>query len=227
MRIKRKKSAKPELESCNFFVDHPEEYKSNWHEQFPKKQKIHLELGCGKGGFISKLALDNPNTNFIAIDNKNEILALAKKKIETAYHSQNQEVHNIKLLSKEIMNMGSFFSHEDTVERIYINFSNPWYKNRHRKRRLTHPNQLNQYRNILMPAGEIWFKTDYKPFFKDSVSYFTECGFDIIYRTEDLHKSDFQGNIRTEYEDYFLERGTKICFLIAKKQEKEISPIIS
>jgi tRNA (guanine-N7-)-methyltransferase len=222
MRIRRKKSAKPELDSCHFFVEHPEDFKSNWHDQFQKRQKIHMELGCGKGGFISTLGLENPTTNFIAIDNKNEILVLAKKKIESAYQSQPRGVHNIKLLSKEIMNIASFFSSQDTVERIYINFSNPWYKNRHQKRRLTHPNQLNQYKNFLMPAGEIWFKTDYKPFFNDSVSYFKECGFDVIYITEDLHKSEFEGNILTEYEAYFLERGIKICFLIAKKRENHI-----
>ena len=102
------------------------------------------------------------------------------------------------------------------MERIYINFCNPWsQKAKHRKRRLTHPRQLEQYKTFLAPGGEIWFKTDDDSLFADSVHYFEECGFSIRYQTLDLHHSGFEGNIPTEHEAMFSEQGIPIKFLIA------------
>ena len=106
----------------------------------------------------------------------------------------------------------------DAVNRIHINFCNPWSKNTHRKRRLTHPVQLIQYNSFLAPGGQIWFKTDDLPLFADSVRYFEQCGFNVVYLTNDLHGSGFLQNIETEHEKLFSSQGMKINFLIAEKK---------
>ncbi|MGL4773786.1 MAG: tRNA (guanosine(46)-N7)-methyltransferase TrmB, partial [Clostridium sp.] len=102
--------------------------------------------------------------------------------------------------------------------RIYINFCNPWPKERHKKRRLTHNRQLEKYKTFLRPEGEIWFKTDDDPLFEESLEYFKESGFNIEYITYDLHKSGFKGNVVTEHEKMFTGMGIKTKFLIAKQQ---------
>ena len=105
---------------------------------------------------------------------------------------------------------------EDEVSGIFINFCNPWPKERHKKRRLTHPRFLSMYKKFLKDQGEIWFKTDDKGLFEESLDYFKESGFQVIYHTFDLHNSDFKENIMTEYEEKFSSKGMKIMFLIAK-----------
>lgn len=220
MRMRRKAWAKPALEACSFFVKNPTDYIGKWHTAFEKKQEIRLELGCGKGGFISKLASANPDKNYIAVDIKDEVLALAKKKIENEYALANLHTGNIKLMAYEIMLIHEFLNENDPVGRIYINFCNPWSRNTKKKRRLTHPVQLNQYKTFLVPGGQIWFKTDDLPLFEDSIGYFEKCGFRIIYLTNDLQNSGFEENIETEHEKLFSSQGIKINFLIA---EKEIS----
>ncbi len=217
MRLRKKKYARPSLEACDFFVAAPAENMGKWHTVFKKRQNIWLELGCGKGGFISRLASSKPELNFMAVDIKDEMLILAKEKIEKEYGALNSAPNNIKLMSHEIMLIGKMLDEHDIVERIFINFCNPWYKNRHRTRRLTHPNQLNQYKSFLAKDGQIWFKTDDTPLFKDSVGYFETCGFKLVYITEDLHNSSFDKNIVTEHEKFLLGRGFKINFLIAER----------
>jgi len=181
-------------------------------------QRDMVGTWCGKGGFISKLASTNPDKNFIAVDIKDEVLALAMKKIENEYALIGAETKNIRLMAHEIMLIHRMLDENDQIGRIFINFCNPWPKNRHKARRLTHPNQLNQYRTFLAPNGQIWFKTDDTMLFQDSIKYFEQCNFNIVYLTEDLHASGFEGNIETEHERMFLEQGCKIKFLIAEKK---------
>ena len=118
---------------------------------------------------------------------------------------------------ENLMQFSEYFSPEDRVERIYINFCNPWPKGKHKKRRLTHPRQLQQYRTVL--DGEIWFKTDDDELFEESILYFQECGFDIVFQTTDLHKEPDIQSFRTEHEAMFEEMGKTIKFLIARPQQ--------
>lgn len=217
MRVRKNPLARPALEACDFFVVSPIQNIGKWHEVFCNSREIWLELGCGKGGFISKLASSNPDINFIAVDIKDEMLFLAKEKIEKEYSLVNADTRNIRLMAHEIMLIHKMLNKNDVINRIFINFCNPWHKNTHRARRLTHPNQLNQYKAFLSSNGQIWFKTDDTILFQDSIRYFEQCDFHINFLTEDLHSSGFDKNIETEHERMYLEQGNKIKFLIAEK----------
>ncbi|MCR1952330.1 tRNA (guanosine(46)-N7)-methyltransferase TrmB [Clostridium sp. DSM 100503] len=217
MRLRKKPWARPELEACNFFITNPSENKGKWKQSFVNDNPIYLELGCGKGTFIAVHGSENEDINYIAIDIKDEVLVLAKRNIEKAYEDKNKEINNLKLMAQEIALINDIFSEEDVVDRIYINFCNPWPKERHKKRRLTHTRQLENYKNFLAQDGEIYFKTDDDELFDESIEYFKESGFNIDYITYDLHKSDFVGNVRTEHENMFSEQGIKIKFLIASR----------
>lgn len=183
---------------------------------FGNNNPIHLELGCGKGGFISKLAADNQNINYIAVDIKSEVLGLAKRKIEKEYNERGIEIKNIRLMSQNIELIDNMLSPEDSIDKIYINFCNPWPKTPYKKKRLTHGKQLIKYKKFMASGAEIWFKTDDDGLFKDSVKYFEENGFIIKYKTFNLHESGFEENILTEHEIMFSEEGIPIKFLIAE-----------
>lgn len=217
MRLRKKPWARPELEACNFFIVNPSEYKGKWRDSFNNDNPIYLELGCGKGTFVAVHGSENPNINYVAIDIKDEVLVLAKRNIEKAYNEKEIQVNNLKLMAQEIFLINDVFSKEDIVDRIYINFCNPWPKERHKKRRLTYPTQLEKYKEFLSKDGKIYFKTDDDELFYESLEYFKEAGFEIEYITYDLHNSDFVGNVRTEHENMFSEQGINIKFLIAKR----------
>lgn len=220
MRIRYKPWARPELEASSFYEDNPEEYKGKWKEKFKnKKNPIHLELGCGKGQFISRLASKNSNINYIAIDLVDAMLGLAKRNVEEEYKVQNKEVDNLILTRFDIERILLILNKEDNIKRIYINFCNPWPKGKHRKKRLTHTRQLEKYKEFLDDNGEIYFKTDDDDLFASSLIYFEEAGFEIVKRTYDLHsETDFWDNIETEHEKMFSEQGIKIKALIAKRK---------
>ncbi len=223
MRIRFKKWARPELEASKFYVDEPEKWKGKWSAFFARpEQPMHLELGCGKGQFISKLAVENPNINYIAIDLVDAMLGLAKRNVEQTYAEANIEVDNLVLTRFDIERILLILEEQDKVERIYINFCNPWPKGKHRKKRLTHTRQLEKYKEFLIQGGEIYFKTDDVDLFNSSLIYFEESGFEIVKSTNDLHgeSPDFWNdieNIETEHEKMFSEQGIKINALIAKK----------
>ena len=189
MRIRHKPWARPELEASSFFIKEPDALKNKWLSEYKTQQPFYIELGCGKGGFISQAAFLNPDKNYLAVDIKYEMLGLAKR------------------------NVGE----EDKADRIYINFCNPWPRMKHKKRRLTHPRQLMNYRKFLKDGAEIHFKTDDDELFEESLEYFRECGFEITYITYDLHNSGYEPNIITEHEKMFSDEGIKIKFLTAKK----------
>ena len=220
MRIRFKPWARPELEASYFYEDNPEEYIGKWRKKFRNKDNnLYIELGCGKGSFISELAFKNPNINYIAIDLVDAMLGLAKRKVEEKYNANNIKVENLILVRYDIERIFNIFNKNDKIERIYINFCNPWPKAKHKKKRLTHTRQLEKYKEFLVDGGEIYFKTDDDGLFDDSLSYFTETGFEIISKTLDLHKNDiFNGqNIVTEHEKMFSDEGIKIKALIARK----------
>lgn len=222
MRIRYKKWARPELESSKFYIDNPEEWKGKWKDFFDKKENpIHLELGCGKGQFISKLASNSLDINYIAIDLVDAMLGLAKRNVEQEYEEKKIEPSNIVLTRFDIERIGLILEEKDKIERIYINFCNPWPKGKHRKKRLTHTRQLEKYKNFLVENGEVYFKTDDEDLFTSSLLYFEESGFEIISKTYDLHSEPiFEHNIETEHEKMFSEQGIKIKALIARKMRQ-------
>lgn len=219
MRIRFKPWARPELEASYFYEDNPENYIGNWKKKFKNKDNpIHIELGCGKGNFISELAFKNNNINYIAIDLVDAMLGLAKRKVEEKYNNANRKVENLILVRYDIERILNILNKEDRIERIYINFCNPWPKSKHKKKRLTHIRQLEKYKNFLVKNGEIYFKTDDIGLFEDSLKYFESCNFKISNITYNLQSEDiFRGeNIITEHEKMFSEDGIKIKALIAK-----------
>ena len=221
MRIRYKKWARPELEASKFYIDNPEEWKGRWKEKFGNDNPIHLELGCGKGQFISKLAVENPNINYIAIDLIDAMLGLAKRNVETEYKEKDIEPNNLFLTRFDIERILLILDKKDEIERIYINFCNPWPKGKHRKKRLTHPRQLEKYKQFLKPNSQIYFKTDDDDLFNSSLKYFEDTGFEVIKTTYDLHAEPiFERNIETEHEKMFSDQGIKIKALIANLKEE-------
>ena len=217
--MRRKPWARPELEKCPFFIDKPTENIGNWSKWFKKTQPMHLELGCGKGVFISQIASENTGINYIGIDIKSEVLANAKRNVEKEFLQKGIEVDNVALTSQNIERIDLILSDEDIIDRIYINFCNPWPKKKHKKRRLTYPTQLEKYKAFLKKDGEIYFKTDDDELFDESIEYFKDSGFDIVYKTYDLYNSDVEQNFTTEHEIMFTQKGINIKFLIAKRAD--------
>lgn len=215
MRIRRKKWAREELEKAEFYIDNPSEFKGKWQEKFSKRQPLHIELGCGKGCFISNLAVNHKEINYIAVDMIEAMLGLSKRNIEKAYDFKYPE--NLYLIRANVEQILDVFDEKDSPERIYINFCNPWPKKKHNKKRLTHTRQLENYKKFLSPNGKIYFKTDSDELFDASLEYFKNTGFEIISMTYDLHSENiFEENIITEHEKMFSDEGIKIKALIAK-----------
>ena len=219
MRMRFKPYAHDELMAADFHVHEPLIWGGRWHAQYARpEQPFVLELGCGKGGFISQLACAHPENNYLGIDITDKVLILAKRKIEAAYQAAGRPIDNVKIMSTDIERIKGVITAEDTVSRIYINFCNPWSKNAgSNKHRLTHPRQLLQYRQLMDEGAEIWFKTDDDDLFRDSLHYFPAAGFEITWQTFDLHANEPDWNLRTEHEGMFTEMGIPIKALIARK----------
>ena len=175
MRIRCKPWARPELEQSHFFMAAPKEKRGHWAEEFGNGKPIWLELGCGKGGFASQAVVHWQDVNFIAVDIKNEMLVLAKRKIEAALKEHDLTDERVRVMIFNISHIEEAFAPEDRIDRIFINFCNPWPKGKHKKRRLTHPRQLEQYKPFL--KGEIWFKTDDDGLFEETLEYLEETVF--------------------------------------------------
>ncbi|MCI1951630.1 MAG: tRNA (guanosine(46)-N7)-methyltransferase TrmB [Clostridiales bacterium] len=216
MRMRAKPWATPELNACPFFLRDPFPLKNHWLEWFPVRQPLHLELGCGKGWFLAGMAPSHPKINFLGIDMKDAVLAPGKRKIEEAFGDR--PISNVALTAYDIERLPDIMGPQDQVERIYINFCNPWPRPRHHKRRLTHPRQLELYKTILSPNGEIFFKTDDDALFKDSLDYFEEAGFEIYEHTYDLHAENCPENVLTEHEEMFMQKKIPIKALKARRK---------
>ena len=203
MRIRYKKWARPELEASEFYIDEPETLKGKWKQQFERpEQPLHLELGCGKGQFISKLALENQTINYVAIDLVDAMLGLAKRNIEQTYQEAQMKPKNVLITRFDIERILLLFSKQDEVERIYINFCNPWPRGKHRKKRLTHSIQLEKYKQFLKENSEIYFKTDDDELFESTLIYLQESGFEMIKKTY----------IKNQFLRRILKQSMKRCF---------------
>lgn len=212
MRLRKKWWARPEMEASSLVITKPIEYKGKWAEVFGNNNPVYLELGCGRGQFVTENARNNPNINYIAIDLKDEVLIYVLKKLES------EELSNVRIIPMNIMGVGEIFE-QNEISRIFINFCNPWPKERHNKRRLTHTKFLSEYKKFIKPNTELWFKTDDTELFNDSQEYFKENGLAIEYLTYDLHNSDFKYNIVTEYEEKFTSLGMKTMFMLGRFTE--------
>lgn len=218
MRIRKKKWAEPELSVCDFFVKNPDEHKGNWKSAFKNEQPLYLEIGCGKGGFAGQLALQNPDKNIIAVDIKIDMLGVGRRTIVKLFEDSGREIDNLLLVNYNVEQLDNIITADDKIDRLFINFCNPWPRAKHKKRRLTFPRKLKMYKTFLKKDAEIRFKTDNDELFEESVEYFEQSGYEITYITRDLHSSDFEGNIITEHEKMFSDEGIKIKFLIAKQK---------
>ncbi len=221
MRLRHKKWAQPELDTCSFFVQHPDAFRGSWGSAFERSAPLELELGCGMGDFLADLSAIHPETNFLGVDLKSDVLGVAKRRLEAQYDGS--APRNVLLTAFDINRADLYFSQEDCFQQIYINFCNPWPKACHHKRRLTHPRQLTVYRKILSDNGFIFFRTDDHELFEDSLCYFDESGFSVCavdtYRESDsdikTHPFHLPG---TRYEKTFLTQGFPIYWLLAKKK---------
>jgi tRNA (guanine-N7-)-methyltransferase len=204
MRLRNKPWAEDKLmEYPQYVVHEPENHRGKWSELFAVEQPLHIEIGTGKGRFITEMAKANPNVNYIGIElQKSVIISALDRLIES-------ELPNCKLMNVDAAELGKYFAPGD-VDRVYLNFSDPWPKSRHEKRRLTFKSFLAVYEEILGKKGEIHFKTDNQGLFEYSLMSFSRYGLLLKYVSLDLHQSDFEGNIMTEYEEKFSSRGNRI-----------------
>lgn len=210
MRMRKKKNCGARMERCSqIWIKEPENYKGKWHELFGNNNPIHIEIGCGKGSFVRGMAQMYPDVNFVAVEKVEDVIVMAMEKAVEA------ELTNVLFTDMDAERIEDFFEYGE-AERIYLNFSDPWKKNKQAKRRLTHKNFLDRYKKILEPGKEIWFKTDNKPLFEFSLNSFCEEDFKLSNITLDLHNSGFEGNVMTEYETRFVELGQPIYRLQAK-----------
>ena len=215
MRLRRDRRAPEYLENDERVIQGPEAFKGKWQEKFGNQNPIHVEFGCGKGGFITQLAVRNPNINYIAAERAETVVYKACKKA-----NDNQDTpDNLRFLYFDVSNCKEIFE-KGEVERIYLNFSDPWPKKRHAYKRLTSRTFLEKYEYILAERGEIHFKTDNKGLFAFSIEEFSAMEWLMKNVTLDLHHSDMEDNIMTEYEKKFSEMGYTINRLEASKVKK-------
>ncbi|MGN7478022.1 tRNA (guanosine(46)-N7)-methyltransferase TrmB [Solibacillus silvestris] len=205
MRLKHKPWAADYIkEHPDVIIPDPENFKGKWNEAFGNDNPIHIEVGTGKGQFVLGMALQNPGINYIGIELFDSVIVCALEKIEAA-----KKPANLRLLKVNGEKLEQFFAKGD-VDRVYLNFSDPWPKVRHAKRRLTHEGFLKIYENILVDNGEIHFKTDNRGLFEYSLVSMNEYGMALKYVSLDLHANMPEDNIMTEYEEKFSKLGQPI-----------------
>jgi len=218
--MRRKPNLEPRLEKCaHLLVAQPEALRGLWLERFFRNSvpdslpfgALHIELGCGKGLFAVETAKREPDILFIALEKVANVIIIALERTEQ------EGLRNVRYINKPVDDLAEFFS-EGEVSRIYINFCDPWPAHRHIKRRLTERRFLEIYKQILLPGGEIHFKTDDLPLFEFSLNEFEQCGFLTFNTLRDLHKNGPVG-IMTEYETKFYEQGAPIYSCVVRNAE--------
>ena len=205
MRLKHIKNAEEIISKSKYLVKSPRENKGNWNKVFNNDNNIEVEIGMGKGKFIIEKAIQNPNINFIGIEKYDSPLVSAVKKLEEL------EINNLKLICLDALGIEEVFDHE--IDKIYLNFSDPWPKKRHAKRRLTSSIFLNKYENLFENEKHIEMKTDNDDLYNYSCESFIENGYDIV-KTD----TNYLDTIRTEYEDKFISLGKNINYISVVKK---------
>lgn len=211
MRLRHIKGAEETIASSPYVIQEPETKKGHWHEVFKNDHPIQIEVGMGKGRFIMELAAAHPDINYIGIERYSSVLLRGLQK------RAGLDLDNIYFLCVDARDLADLFAPGE-VDRIYLNFSDPWPKDRHAKRRLTSPDFMAVYGKILAPEGTVEFKTDNRGLFDYSLEAIPEAGWVITEHTFDLHHSPMaEGNVMTEYEAKFASEGKPICKLIARR----------
>ena len=210
MRQRNVKNKRDILNNSLYFINNPEEYIGKWNKLFNNSNPIYIEIGMGKGKFIIENALRYKNINFIGIERQDSILALAIKKVP-------ENLNNLKLINYDANNIEKIFDKE--IDKIYLNFSDPWPKKRHEKRRLTSPIFLEKYNSIFKNNNNIEFKTDNKNLFCYSIKTFNNAGYYIEDITFDLEKRQDLDNIKTEYEEKFTQLDMPIYKICVNKKK--------
>lgn len=213
MRLRYVDNAYEKIEEHPRLLAKPEQYKGKWQELFSKEQPLYVEFGAGKGGFVIGKSELIPDANFLAFERNAKVVYKSLAKLETIKHD------NFFIVCGDVTDVKAIFE-DCSVDRIYLNFSDPWPKDRHAKRRLTHGGFLDKYKAILKESGEVHFKTDNDDLFDFSVDEFRRKDWELILVTKDLHNSEFlEGNVMTEYEAKFSSQGKNINKLIARKRQ--------
>lgn len=209
MRLRNVKNKEQIINSSSYLIKYPKEYKGKWQIFFANGNPIYLEIGMGKGDFIIENAKKYPNINFIGIEKYDSVIVRALQKLE------NEDLINLKLIRIDAKFLDELFFHE--IDRIYLNFSDPWPKKRHTERRLTSHTFLRKYDSVLKKEKKLYIKTDNTSLFEFSLESLTQYGYFIDKVSLDLHNSDVKDNIMTEYEKKFVEDNMKIYYLVVKK----------
>ena len=214
MRVRNRPGAAEMLAAHpNFVISDPTLWKGKWNELFGNDHPIHIEIGMGKGQFITGMAKAHPEINYIGVEMQVSVVSIALDKLIE------QPLPNLKLLHVDGSALTEYFA-DSEVDQIYLNFSDPWPKKRHEKRRLTYKTFLAVDEQILRPNGEIHFKTDNQGLFEYSLASFSQYGMILKQVWLDLHQSQFEGNIMTEYEEKFSSKGRRIYRVEAQFQDK-------
>ncbi len=217
MRLRNITGSREVIAANEFVIHDPENHKGSWHKDiFKNIQPIHIEIGMGKGQFITELATANPRINYIGIEKYSSVLLRAIQKLEE------RSLPNLVFIRMDAEYITDVFD-EDEIDRIYLNFSDPWPKERHAKRRLMSGNFLDKYTHILKKDGYIEFKTDNRPLFDYALLEVPAAGWEIVKKTYDLHNDPemIEGNIMTEYEEKFSSLGNPICKYVIRQNKKE------
>ena len=215
MRLRNIPRADEVIQNHPIAIKGEKQHKGNWNQVFGNDRPIHIEIGMGKGQFILSLAKQNPDINYIGIERYSSVLLRALEKYDTEEFC---ELKNIRFICMDAMTLPEVFEFGE-VAKIYLNFSDPWPKARHARRRLTSVQFLAQYHKVLEREGTIEFKTDNRALFDFSLEQVEEAGWNLLGVTFDLHKDATmnQGNVMTEYEEKFSSLGNPIHKLIAKR----------
>ena len=210
MRLRNIPGADEAVLNSPYCIKNPSDLKGNWQSAFSSEQPIHIEIGMGKGRFLMELAAQNPQINYIGIERYSSVLLRAIQKMEE------EPLPNLCFLCEDASELEQFFAPGE-IDRIYLNFSDPWPKARHARRRLTSVNYLNRYAPLLAEGGQLEFKTDNEALFDFSLESVEEAGWKLLGYTRDLHNDPQMnaGNIMTEYEEKFSSRGNPIYKLTA------------
>ena len=211
MRLRNVPGSREAIAESNLAINEPQVLKGKWNEEFDNNP-IRIEIGMGKGRFITQLALENPDINYVGIEKYSSVLIRAIEKC------QDIEVPNLRFIRMEAEYICDVFNKEE-VDRIYLNFSDPWPKDRHAKRRLTSKQFFERYDNILKKDGVVEFKTDNDLLFQFSLEQVPEAGWNLVAQTWDLHNDSemVKGNVMTEYESKFSQMGNPIHKLVANR----------
>ena len=212
MRMRRKKNLVPRMERCAAYqVKEPEAMRGRWKDLYPQAEEIWVEIGCGKGSFTAETARQNPQALLIAVERVADAMVMAMEK------AQALELKNVFFICADAARLGDIFAPGET-DRIFLNFSDPWPKDRHAKRRLTSTHFLAMYEELLSDGGQVEFKTDNRSLFDFSLAELELKGWELLACTYDLHADPAlnEGNIMTEYEQRFSEEGVPICKYIAR-----------